>query len=212
MKKFALLIVIAFCYSVSLTAQNAHEEMISIDKKSVPGFSVTFPDMTVEAVEAALIKKMEKQVGLKASKFSGYIAYLNQSVPDLGPLYYDIYAKVASVGKKDNQATVLYFFVSKGNLNPVTSASEPEVYNNIIKFLDNFVPYAKINDAQNLDIILNNQLNKMEKENKSLLSEQKKLQNKLEDLNKKIADNEALINKTKNDIENNQIQLKLMVK
>ena len=137
---------------------------------------------------------------------------MNQSVPDLGPLYYDIYAKVASVGKKDNKATVLYFFVSKGNLNPVTSALEPEVYNNIIKFLDNFVPYAKINDAQNLDIILNNQLAKMEKEKKSLLSEQKKLQNKLEDLNKKIADNEAIINKTKNDIENNQIQLKLMVK
>jgi len=212
MKKYAVLILIAFFYSVSLTAQNAHEEMITIEKKSVPGFSVTFPDMTVEAVQAALIQKMEKQVGLKASKFSGYIAYLNQSVPDLGPLFYDIYAKVATVGKKDNKATILYFFVSKGNLNPVTSATDPEVYNNIVKFLDNFVPYAKINNAQNQEIILNNQLDKMEKEKKSLLSEQKKLQGKLDDVNKKIGENEAAIKKIKSDIENNKNQLKLMVK
>ena len=204
--------MIACCFSVSLTAQRAQEEMITIDKQSLPGFSITFPGMSVEAVEAALIQKMENQIGLKGSKFSGFIAYLNQSVPEFGLLNYDIYAKVSEVGKRGNKATVLHFFVSKGNLNPVTSVAEPEVFNNIIKFLDDFVLFAKINDAQNQAITFNNQLKKMEKEQKSLISEQKKFQGKLDDVSKKIDENDAAMKKIKTDIENTKNQLKLFYK
>ena len=212
MKKLFVLIMIACCFSVSLTAQRAQEEMITIDKQNLPGFSITFPDMSVEAVEAALIQKMEKQIGLKSSKFSGFVAYLNQPVPEFGTLNYDIYTKVSEIGKKGNKATVLYLFVAKGNLIPVTSVAEPEVFNNIIKFLDDFVLFAKINDTQNQVITFNKQLEKMEKEQKSLISEKKKLQGELEDVSKKIDENDATIKRIKTDIENTQNQLKLLGK
>ena len=204
--------MIVFCFSLSVAAQKVQEEMITIDKQNFSGFSVTFPDMSVEAVEVALIQKMEKEMGLKGSKFSGFIAYLNQPVHEFGLLNYDIYVKVSEAGEKGNKTTVLYFYVSKGELIPVTSITEPEVFNNILKFLNDFTLFAKINDVQNQVINYNNQLEKMEKEQKTLMSEQKKLQGKLDGIKEKITKNDAEIKKIKIDIESAEIRLKSLGK
>lgn len=200
MRKVVFL-TITLMMSVMVFAQKPQPESVTVGRENLPGFSMAFVDMSESDVEGAMRQRLETQSGMKSTRSNGFVSYLNQPFPEFGPASYDIYVKATKNGNRKSNVTYLYFVVTKGNMNPVTSSSDPQVVQNIESFLNGFVPYAKAYSTQTKINDLNKQLSKQEKEYQSLQSRQEKLQKQSEDLKKKMEDNQNQIIQTRNEID-----------
>lgn len=179
---FALLVI-----SMTVFSQTITTEVVEINKQQVPAFTMTMPHQDAKILTEAITDRFTKG-GLKSSKTSGYVSFLNQNFKDFGLANYDIYAKVIKTGKKANTALKLYLAVTKGNMNAITETNDPEVSANIKQFLINFVPFAEgyflKNDLDNMK----NDLAKQEKTMKKMQKEQEKANKNVEN-QQKVIDN-----------------------
>ena len=197
MKKVVFFIMM-MTMAVSVFPQSAKEGIVKFNKRDVPVIYYETSDYDVKVTTEALKNRLEKDARLKGGNASGFRLYAAQPFAEFGTSNYDIYTKVATVGKKKNQKTIIYLLVSKGNENFETAAENPELATNLKTFLDNFVAtYLRQFDVEQK---YQNQIKviaKLEKEHKSLTSDKAKLQKQLEDKEKEITAKENEIAKAK---------------
>jgi hypothetical protein len=186
---FALMVITLTIFSQTITT-----EVVEISKQQVPAFTMTMPYQDAKILTEAITDCFTKG-GLKSSKTSGYVSFLNQNFKEFGLANYDIFAKVIKTGKKANTALKYYLIVTKGNMNAVTEANDPELAANIKQFMNNFIPFAEgyflKSDMENMK----NDLAKQEKAMKKLQKEQADLNKKMEVQQKVIIDLQAKIQK-----------------
>jgi hypothetical protein len=196
MRKVAFFIM-TMAMTVSVFSQS-REGTVKFNKKDVPVICYETADFDVKVTTAALKNRLEKDAKLKGGNASGFRFYPAQHFAEFGTLNYDIYTKVATVGKKKNLKTVIYLLVSKGNENFETASENPELVANIKAFLDNFVAvYLRQFDIEQKYQNQVKLIAKLEKENKSLNSDKEKLQKQLQDKEKAITSKQDEITKAK---------------
>jgi len=189
----------AMMVAATVFSQSATEEMIKYNKTNVPGVSYATPNYDVKVTAAALKARLEKDAKLKGANMNGFRYYQAQPFAELGPLNYDIYVKVATIGKKKDLKTVIYLLVSKGNENFESSAQNPELVNNMKNFLNDFAAtYLRQYDTDQKIQSQSKVIEKLEKENKSLLSNREKLKKQTEENEKAISTNQGELQKAKN--------------
>lgn len=200
MKKSILFALFALFLSGTIFSQRIVPETITYDKQSLPGYSITFIELSVDEISTAMEARLERQAGLKGINSKGFRAYLSQAFPDFGTLQYDIFTKVQKGNKKQGNATILYFLVTKGNNNAISKASDPELVANIEAFLNAFANFADSHTAHSKVLEMNKKLQKLQKD-------QDKMNSKAAEMKKKIDDNQAEINKLKEGIERNSSRM-----
>jgi len=188
----------AMMITVSVFSQSATVETVQYNKMNVPCISFSTQGYNVKTTTAALKSRLEKDAKLKGTSANGFRLYQAQSFAEFGTLNYDIYTKVVTVGKKKNQKTVIYLLVSKGNENFEAAAKDPELTENVKRFLNDFVAnYLRQYDISQKMQELEKTIKNLEKENKSLTSSKEKLKKQTEDNEKAIAKNQAELQKVK---------------
>ena len=115
--KRVVFFISAMVVAVSAFSQSATVGTVKYNKMDVPCISFTTSDYDAKVTEAALKERLEKVARLKGGSASGFRYYQAQPFAEFGPLNYDIYTKVVTTGKKNNQKTVIYLLISKGNEN-----------------------------------------------------------------------------------------------
>jgi hypothetical protein len=172
--------------SVIAFTQTAMDETITFDKKNVPGVSIIASDYDVKLTSAAIQSRFER-AGMKGVTTKGFRYYQSQSFSDFGPLNYDIYTRITTVGKRKEQKTIIYLLVSTGNENFATPANNPEVIDKMKSFLNDFLStYLRQYDIDQKSDNQEKVITKLEKETKTLTSERDKLKKQLEDKEKAI--------------------------
>ncbi len=214
MKK--LLLLTAFiCSTVALCAQNVQETNVRISKQDVSGYVLTIPATSADLVESAIKDKFENENKLKASKESGYRAYLNQPFPSFGLENYDIYYKVEEVGKKANKAAEVSLIVCSGNMNAITSQTKPETASSIKKFLEGISGYVQQYAAKQQLEEMTSQLDKLKKDKESLEKSNDKINKDIEQLNQSFEKNKKSIDEKETsikDLENQISKIKAEIK
>ena len=184
--------------AVSVFSQSAREGTSQFNKNDVPAIIYETADYDVKTTAAALTARLEKDAKLKGTNVSGFRCYQAQPFAEFGMLNYDIYTKVITTGKKKNLKTVIYILVSKGNENFESAAKDSELAENVKAFLNNFVAtYLRQFDIEQKYQNQTKIIAKLEKEQKSLVSDKNKLQKQLEDKEKAITAKQAEIAKAK---------------
>lgn len=192
MKRTILLLAIV-CFATSMIfAQKAQETVLKFDKKELNGYTISFSDLPVDVVEAAVAEKMQKAVGKKASSQQGYSTYMNQKFADFGAESYDIYYKIEEKGKRDMKNVTIDIFVCRGNLNAISSTTDSVVSAKILVFLESLKDYSIFYNTNQQVIALNNKLIKAREESKSISEKISKLQKEMNslELEKKEIDDE----------------------
>ncbi len=213
MKKCIILLSI-FVAALTVSAQEVNTSMIDFNKTQVSGYLVNIPDATIELADGAFRNMMENRYGLKASKESGFRAYLNQNFQPFGTENFDIYYTVTEFGKKKSKTTQLVLIVCTGNMNAVTPASKPETDQAIKTFLAEFAPKVQAYGQQLKAEQLKEQIAKLEASKSSVEKEEEKATKQIEKLNqslgemaKKKADYENQISKLQSELK--EIESKL---
>jgi len=199
--KRGMFFISAMMVAVSVFSQSATETTVKYNKMDVPGVSFVTSDYDVKVTAEALKARLEKDARLKGSNANGFRFYQAQPFAELGSLNYDIYVKVATIGKKKDLKTVIYLLVSKGNENFESAAKDPELTENMKNFLNNFV--ATYLRQYDIEMKIQSQaklIKKLEKENKSLLSNREKLKKQTEENEKAIAKNQNDLQKAKGEL------------
>lgn len=207
MKKLFVLLTIVVI-AVTASAQKLHTSMVEFGKSQYPGYLFNLKNVSVETLDATLRDIFENQYNLKASKESGFRAYRNQQFAPFGSENYDIFFNVIVFGKKKEKTTQLVLLVCKGNMNAVTSSTDPQADAAIRKFVQNLP--AKVEEYQIRKPIIEKkeQIAKLEANKQSLIKEQEKingqiekLQLNLKDVSNKLQENGEAITKLQAEVE-----------
>ena len=181
-------------------AQTAQSTTVDFNKTKVPGVSIAITGYDFNFIQAALQNRFEKVGKLKGSNSKGFRVYLAQAFPEFGTLTYDIYTQVIKPSKKNPSVTV-HLLVSKGNENFISPAADPDLTQTIRDFLTNFIPYLSDYDkAQKVGALTDN-INKFEKDLKSLRSDRDKLKKDISKLEGKLKDKEKSITSKENELQ-----------
>ncbi|MBR4135319.1 MAG: hypothetical protein IKU03_02780 [Bacteroidales bacterium] len=207
MKKL-LLFIATVCLVSFASAQNVKESTVSFNKTQVNGYLANINGYSMDVVDLAMRTKMEKEFNLKASKEGNYRAYLNQPCAVFGPDSYDIYYNVSEFGKKKNKTTQVSFIITKGNMNTITSSTDPEIARRVKNFLNDFLATVPTFATSQQIEALEAELAKLQKEKASLESdiakENKtisKENKKIEKINKNIEKSQKKITKVEEKVE-----------
>ncbi len=185
--KCAILLSI-FVTAMTASAQEVNTSMIDFAKTQIPGYLVNVPNATIELADGAFRNMMENQYGLKASKESGFRAYLNQNFRPFGTENFDIYYTVTEFGKKKSRTTQLVLIVCTGNMNAVTPANNPETDKAIKSFLAEFAPKVQAYGQRLKAEQLKQQISKIESSKNSVEKEQEKTTKQIEKLNQSLGE------------------------
>lgn len=163
MKKVVSLIVALFVVS-AMNAQVSFDAVAEFNKQNVPAVSIILDqnqDITCEALQ----KRFEKDLRLKGTNEKGFRAYKAQVVAEFGPMAYDVYTLVEVEGKnKKAQRSKITVMVSSGNENFLSNSTNPELIDNVKKFLNAIPAYVADYDRQKKLDAANEELTKVQKE------------------------------------------------
>ena len=171
MKKIIYLI----CFGMVLlplfaNAQQVVEQKVKLGKTEVSGFIAT--SMSEKPlVEDALTSKLTDAGITKHGKKKKFYTCKGVSVPEISPNKVDLYYRVQSKKHK----SLIYFVVSKGYDNYVSTATDATTAGNVINFL------GKIDSR----IARTAEIKQKEEDIKKVEEEKKKKEQELEDLKKK---------------------------
>ena len=159
-------------------------------------------------VDATVRDIFETQYNLKASKESGFRAYLNQPFAPFGSENFDIYYTVSEFGKKKDKTTQVSMIVCTGNMNAITSANNPDADNAIRYFLKNIPPKVEQYNNQQEINALKEKMAKLQNTKESLEKDNDKAQKQIEKLKQNMDKNNEKIKETEKSISELQEQLK----
>lgn len=202
-----------FILSSSVFSQ-AYEGKIEYDKKKQEAFVIEFP-YPQEAVENALIKKMEK-LGYKGkeekglfNKDKGFRVYRGAYITDINSGSMDYAFIVESKGKKDN-ASVIYMVILAKDGENAKSTFESRDVEKAKSFLNSLQPMM---EEANLELEIKAQeeaLAKTEKKLKEMKNEQETMEKNIKKLQESLKDNEKDQDKQQKEIENQKQILETM--
>ena len=186
-KNFLLASVTIFSGMI-VYGQEAKEASVMIDKANRNAVMIAI-DQPEKITGDALLKRLER-AGLKERPRNGVAKYKGVTLSEISPDKLDIYTKVE---KGPNNSSIVYMAVSRGYDNFVNGTIDSTITQNVKTFLQSLIMDA---NTQSADVVINNQLNEVEKEEKAyqrLLDEQK-------DLQKKKSNIESRLNEIENDL------------
>jgi hypothetical protein len=197
LKPITVLCVLMFTALVGLT--QSYESTTDYDKKKQAAFAIDY-DYPEEAVENAIIKKMEKlgyngkeEKGL-FNKDKGTRVYRNTSIPDISTKSLDYIVKVDRKSRKESDKSTLYLIVLKDGQNARSNLDVSEA-GQVQSFLNDLLPEV---EAANLELQIKSQEDvvvKAEKKLKGLRSDKEDMESKIrklqDDIKKNIQDQEA---------------------
>lgn len=196
------------------SAQTTQEESIEFNKKMANAVSLEIPDLDVETTTAAMEKFMENN-GLKKTSMKNFSGYLNQPFTKISTQNLDMYTTVVSKGKKKSAKTYVYFLLSKGNENFVTSQENASEIMNVKTFLLEFLEFTSQYALEQKIQSIKDVIAQLEKEKLSIEKTKNKLEKKMEKMDKDMKENNnelknknEEINKTKGTLEQLQSQSK----
>jgi len=205
MKKISLILSFVFCCTLFSFAQSVQEQQVTFEKTQVPGYVVR-TNYSADIVNGAVTQKWEKGFGLKASKVSGYKAFLAQKLQTISDQNLDVYVMAKETGKKNAKVTEVTVLVSTGNNNFVSSYNNPDMSAKIKAAVADLIAFTAVYAVEQAVTLNNNNINKLNSEVQKLESEKQKLQKQLNDVDKKINDKKVEIEKLQND--NTKLQQK----
>jgi hypothetical protein len=206
MKKTLWTLFIGLFASAICSAQS-YEGTIEYDKKKQDGFMIDY-SYTPEAVENAIVKKMEK-LGYKPkeekglfNRDKGFKIFKGAFVTEANPDRLDYIIKVESKGRKNKDESVVSLILLKDGNNAKAGFQAAEV-ERVKEFLKNLRPNV---EAADLEIQIRNQEEAIAKSEKKL----KNLKSEKEDLEKKLASNISDQESTQKMINDQQVALEVL--
>lgn len=131
MRKAIYTIVVALLCPFITMAQHVKEGKVKVGKTSMIGFIATSKyDRT--QVEEAIAQKLTDAGVKKHKKKKKFFRYKEISIPELSPAKIDVYYRVASRKKHKSR---IYWVISKGYDNYITSATDASAADNVTRFL-----------------------------------------------------------------------------
>lgn len=194
--------------TMTISAQDVKTSMITFGKSQYSGYLLNMKGASVEVVDATVRDIFETQYNLKASKESGFRAYLNQPFAPFGSENFDIYYTVSEFGKKKDKTTQVSMIVCTGNMNAITSANNPDADNAIRYFLKNIPPKVEQYNNQQEINALKEKMAKLQNTKESLEKDNDKAQKQIEKLKQNMDKNNEKIKETEKSISELQEQLK----
>jgi hypothetical protein len=181
-------------------SQTAQTTQVDFNKAKVPGVSIAIAGYDAAFIKNALQHRFEKNAGLKGSNSKDFRVYLSQNFPDFGILNFDIYTMVKKVSKKDSFITV-FLLVSKGNNNFVSQNIDSELTDKMIEFLTNLPAYLKEFERTQKMNILSIDIQKLEKERNTLISDRDKLKKEFTSIENKLKAKEEEVSTKSSELE-----------
>lgn len=191
-KKFALL-TLSILMVVGLKAQEVQDTVLKIGVQTVPGFIVSMPQ-DVKTVQNALNQKL-KNAKLSTTKSEGYIASLEQVVPEIATVPVNLYVKIEESGRRSDKVTVVTLCAMPMNIADKISDSY------VRRYLEDLIKQVKRQEAEEM-------LAQSEKDLKKAQKEYKNASSDLEKLNKNINSDQAKMASNQKDIEKLQGKIK----
>ena len=200
---------IAMAMTFGLMAQSVQETVVTVGALTVPAYTMTL-EKDAKLVEGA-VKARLADAKLKVKNSEGYIAVLEQVVPELANVPVSLYAKVTEQGKKKNKVTIVTLCATSTDL----TIDQNMLKDNVRTYLGGFAQYvdryeasqnmaaqqAKLKKAETAAAAAASEVASYEK---SIASSQKKIADKrkeIEKLNAKIKDCEKDIANLEKSIE-----------
>ncbi len=180
----SLLAAVLLIFPVIANAQDIQEGPVTLGKSSMPGFTYT-SQYSQDDVEAVLAKKLVDagvELHKKKNKFYTYNGVL---LREISPNKIDLYYKV----EKKKKRSVVYFSVSKGYDNHVSSGSDATATANIKHFLADIDATIQHNEE------VKDKQAEMEKANEKLEKQKEELRKAEEETNRKARELEDMKNK-----------------
>jgi hypothetical protein len=184
MQKMAgILVVVMLLCPIFSFGQKVEEGTIKIGKSEASGFIAT-SKYDKGQIEEALAAEFTKAGLKKPGKKKKFITYKEVEWPAISPAKIDVYYKVGTKKRR----TKVYFIVSKGYNNYVTSANDAIIATNITTFLGQIDATAALNEEIKRKEQEVNEMNaKLEKEKAALQKaedEKRKKEQEIEDMKK----------------------------
>lgn len=186
----------------------ARDASVMIDNENRNAVTITI-DQPEKITREALQQRLERS-GLKERVKKGVGKYKGVTLSEISPDKVDIYTKVEA---GPNNSSVVYMAVSRGYNNFTNSAADSTITENVKSFLQSFVKDADYHFA---DVGITDQMSDLKKDEKrfqQLLDEQKDLEKKKMNIEKRLSEiqNELsvkkdLINKKKSGLEDAKVK------
>jgi hypothetical protein len=213
MKRILLSFSAVIFFTATAFAQ-AYEGSIEYDKKKQQAFVIDYP-YPAEAVENAIVQKMQR-LGYKGkeekgmfNKDKGFIVFKSAYITDIINSSMDYIIKVEQKSRKEKDASVLYFIISKDSENAMKNFDGYDV-NRAKGFLNDLLPDVEAANLELQIIAQEEAVAKAEKKLKGLQNDKEDMERKIKKLQDDIKDNLKNQEDTRQDIENQKKALEAL--
>lgn len=202
MVKKTIALALAVLFGANIMAQSIQETTLSVNGLTVPGYTMTV-DKDIKMVQNAVEQRF-KDAKLKTKNTEGYIAVLEQVIPEIASAPVNFYAKVVEVGKKKDKHIEVQMCAVCTDL----TIDQSMVRGNVRNYLAAFSNYmGKYEAGLNMQAEQKN-LKKAEKAAAAAASELSGLEKDIASDQKKIEDKKAEIVKLKEKIKDCEEDIK----
>jgi predicted RNA-binding protein with RPS1 domain len=206
MKKITIFLTALFLFSLNSQAQSFGE--MEWQKKKIPAVLTEVPQ-SVSVTEDAIKQKLS-QLGYNGKETKGVYVFKAIRIPEISDETFDVLLSIERKSRKEKDASIVYFAVSRGYENYVKADDDPVLVSKIKQYCLNFLPWA---EAQALEVDIKNQEDKVKSSEKKLQDYQddsESLQKKLKKLQDDIEENKKNIEKQKTEVENQRKALEIL--
>lgn len=206
MKKVIFLLTVLFLFLFNVKAQNFGE--LEWQKKKIPAVITEVPQSASVTEDA--IKQKLSQLGYNGKETKGIYVYKGIRIPDISEETFDVLVSIDRKSRKEKDASVVYFAISRGYENYVKADDDPVLISKIKQYCLNFLPWA---EAQALEVDIKSQEDKVKSTEKKLQDYQddsESLQKKLKKVQDDIEENKKNIEKQKTEVENQRKALEIL--
>lgn len=177
-------------------------------KKKIPAVVTEIPQ--VAGVTEDAIRQKLTQLGYNAKETKGVYVYKGIRIPEISNETFDVLLRVERKGRREKDASVVYFAVSRGYENYVKESDDAELTGKIKQYCNNFSVWA---EAAALEVAIKEQENQVKSAEKKLVDyndESENLQKRKKKLEEDIEENKKNIEKQKTELENQKKALDIL--
>lgn len=209
MKSYLTLLICALS-TICTQAQEIMEGKVDHHRKDQPALIMELP-YPPDVVEDAIKDYLNKR-GAKSNSSKGYQLFKDTKLSELDTEGSDLYFKVERKSRKERDASVVYFYVTKHNENLKSAGPAAEMHNTgaARSFLQAMLPAV---EAHNLEVEITTQegaVKKAERRYERLQEDADDMQKRLKKLQEDIEENKKEQEKQKQEIEKQKNILETM--
>ncbi|MBR1850440.1 MAG: hypothetical protein IJ789_03605 [Bacteroidales bacterium] len=202
MFKKVFLLSLSVVMAFGLKAQTIMESTAKIGELTVPAFVMSV-DKDVKLTQDAMRQRL-KDTKLKVKNEEGYVAILDQVVPEIAPTPIKFYTKVEEMGKRKDKTTMVTVSAYSNDM----TIDQMTMQVNVRSFLQEFATYVNKYEAQQNMLNEEGNLKKAQKDAATAASNLDKIDKSIAADQQKIADKKAEIEKYKQKIKDCEKEIK----